>query len=232
MRVLDTDALEGVNEALGVGAPAGATRQTVFDDENLQQILDVSTGLLTRGRTKFHNDGLGYVLLENIHVDVETETASIILMGDLLDTFIQGAWPSDKLREGKLDLWFVHAILTQSDGVNVGDFDTGFLTMDITDVPRIGINSDGTAIAGARIVPLAIWEAQMQFFQPIAGGAAGAAGGPGLGAIVPLNFRVPRTPGPVPTTSLTLTTASTATSAFQCAVLCAFSAPGVTPGAF
>lgn len=41
MRPIDTDALELVAPALGVGNPATATRPVDFDDENLQQVLDV-----------------------------------------------------------------------------------------------------------------------------------------------------------------------------------------------
>lgn len=41
MREVDTDALLRVAPFLGVGNPATATRQVVFDDENLQQMLDV-----------------------------------------------------------------------------------------------------------------------------------------------------------------------------------------------
>jgi hypothetical protein len=45
MRRIDTAALTNVAGALGVGAPATATEDVVFDDRNLQQVLDVSRAL-------------------------------------------------------------------------------------------------------------------------------------------------------------------------------------------
>lgn len=49
MRSLDTDAMSFVARALGVGAPMTATRDVVFDDDVLQQSLDVGP-LLRRAR--------------------------------------------------------------------------------------------------------------------------------------------------------------------------------------
>lgn len=42
MREIDTDVLAGVAGSLGVGNPATATAQVVFDDDNLQQMWDAS----------------------------------------------------------------------------------------------------------------------------------------------------------------------------------------------
>lgn len=72
MREIDTDALLAVAPALGVGNPASATRQVVFDDENLQQAISVNE-LVRRARAGF-GAGIWQASIISDHVAAGTVT--------------------------------------------------------------------------------------------------------------------------------------------------------------
>ena len=66
MRQIDTDALRLVSSSLGIGNPSGATAATDFDDDLLQQVLNVG-GLISRGRTPFPSSGIFGANIANVH---------------------------------------------------------------------------------------------------------------------------------------------------------------------
>lgn len=79
MRKVDTDALRFVLPSLGIGNPATATEAVDFDDENLQQAVDISRILPGLGL----EDGWVSIFLGTTHVasgsdDVSTDPYSVV----------------------------------------------------------------------------------------------------------------------------------------------------------
>lgn len=91
---LDTAALDKVLQALGRGSPATATRPAIFDDENLQQALDVLP-LVRRARAGVAGTGgLGAIQLTNAHAGAGTVT-SFVNVYNLGAGGAQNSFPED-----------------------------------------------------------------------------------------------------------------------------------------
>lgn len=105
MREIDTDALQAVAAALGVGNPITATGEAIFDDANLQQVLDVSD-LIARGRVKPFDVGLGVYTLQTDHAGAGQQTDSTSVFNTNLSQYF-APWPAEDIIAGKFDLWYV-----------------------------------------------------------------------------------------------------------------------------
>lgn len=120
MRELDTSALLSVMPALGIGNPATATRQVLFDDENLQQVFDA---------TKFARlPKLTAVLLESFNpgassVSRQTITRSALFARNEYDEILDELG----LRVGNADVYCVGVQVAgdASDVSNVTNFSAG-----------------------------------------------------------------------------------------------------------
>jgi hypothetical protein len=66
VREIDTDALAAVMPSLGIGNPGTATRSAMFDDENLQQMLDINP-LVRRARAIVPSEGIFLGNMSNSH---------------------------------------------------------------------------------------------------------------------------------------------------------------------
>ena len=119
MRVIDTDALTGVARVLGVGNPATAVQQVVFDDGNLQQVLDVGRAV-ARGRSPIQ--GIGRISLELVFSATGAQANTVNVLPYNAE-FAQPPFPSrnDDLwsRYPEQDIYLLGASLYGSDASRV-----------------------------------------------------------------------------------------------------------------
>lgn len=140
MREVDTDALQLVAPALGIGNPATATLPVVFDDENLQQTLDVGRYIAPRG---FRGE-LSVSRLATVGVTVRDQTARSSL-------FTGGRpWDAELLAFGlesaTTDVWLMSAqVLVDVDNDNISEVSCGILF-------------DGDGMTGTQ--PAILWHAE------------------------------------------------------------------------
>lgn len=114
MREIDTDALRLVAPTLGVGNPATATRGVLFDDENLQQVMEV-TPEIRRAATIAPTSGVFGAAITNTH----GAAGQIVTTRDPYDLAVaSGAgWP-DPIPD-ELEVWLLSGHAAAA--VNVAD---------------------------------------------------------------------------------------------------------------
>lgn len=111
MQEVDSAALHAVSKSLGLSTPGG--QRTDFDDENLQQVLDVGP-LIRRGRALGARGGAFSAYVVNTHPAADTQTTNLDVYK--LATPTQGAgWPSP-VPEG-YDAWLVGSQALQSGAI-------------------------------------------------------------------------------------------------------------------
>jgi len=126
MREIDTGALDRVALAMGIGAPSTATRLVAFDDDYLQQVLDVGP-LIRRSVSPKPLDGLYMANLQNEHAAADsTEEFSLdpYSMEQTGGGLIGGLWPAP-IPPG-MDVWIISLSGIQSGGA-AADFESGLL---------------------------------------------------------------------------------------------------------
>lgn len=184
MRDIDTDALQLVSPTLGIGNPATATRPATFDDENVQQVLEIGE-LVRRARVAGANAGIGAIRVALTQAGAGTNSEVVVPWTDTASV----AMPQEEIRDGKLDLWLLY--LSGERTAGAGDLNSWRLSLNLV-VGGIPFIQDGGGTQASRIT--------------LASGAALAAGGliaDGLSrTFIPLGIRMPRTPAVPPATTL------------------------------
>lgn len=194
MREIDTQALIDVAPSLGIGNPATATGQVLFDDENLQQVLEVSAFVR---RAQAPADGLGLVQMANIHPGADSQT-------QLINPWEDGAgdqrWPTARLANGELDLWLLYCYARRTGGA--GDFTQATLRLNNVNTGIRRGEGNGAEEPEVRIAGFTTMRANGDFEE-------------GDGRMwIPLGIRFPR--NPELNTRLKWSTTSDAAANFAC----------------
>lgn len=131
MREIDTDALHGVAESLGIGNPATVVGQVEFQDEVLQQVLDVAR-LVRRSRAGVvRTQGVINFSIDHTHPVANTITTDVDVYGLVTNVSADPPWPEpEKIEE--LDIYLLGcSAFSDTDGaitsavVQVVDFPDG-----------------------------------------------------------------------------------------------------------
>lgn len=132
MRDIDTDALEAVARSLGVGAPATATRQVVFDDDHLQQALDVGPLVRYRaGRSQGPNaQGWFNFALEVTLVGAGDGSGSASIHDQLADIL----QPTDVV-------WLYNVAFFGTSNITISNFIRGFATVTFPPIMDAGLGT-------------------------------------------------------------------------------------------
>lgn len=146
MREVDTDALLGVAPFLKVGNPATATRQVVFDDENLQQVLDV-TPLIAR------QSGFMVQISSSVDPALSSTLRSSNALEDLyplgIDDNASELLGADSMEQLDAYLARLYAVVATADEGNLSEVQMGVLyTHPITGVHRVRALYRSTSLFG------------------------------------------------------------------------------------
>lgn len=214
MRSIDTDALELVAPALGVGAPGTATELVEFDDGTLQQVFDVAPLVRRAGAP---NTGIGLV---RISVNYASGAGSNTVTAELRNPGIgsQG-WPAADIAAGKVDVYLIGASLQRTSGSSTLTASSLSLALPSgVHMPRLDVGT-GTQ---ATELGLAQWDALITG----TGIFAGFDGYPfqRIGIRLPPTFPTQLSVG---STRLSFFSTSDGVGQFSCAVLVAFLRAGL-----
>lgn len=142
MRQIDTAALAAVARSLGVGNPATATQAVEFDDDNLQQSLDVGPTVRYAAALK-GPDGWMQGNMQMLATGVAYHSTTVNIF-DLFDL------PDDQSRRGTLWVYGISLFLDTSIGFL--DYGQALLQASLTPSGRFG------AAAGPQSILLSAWD--------------------------------------------------------------------------
>jgi len=150
---VDSQALQLVAKVLQLST--GGSELTEFQDELLQQALDVSA-IVRRGLTVAGSEGIFTASILNTHVGSDTITNDVNPYTMVGATFVGNAWPNPVGPE--FDVWVL-----QANGINVtapGDFGGGFWGL-ISDPNAMAWRNEANALA--QIEPHSLYLQEVTF---------------------------------------------------------------------
>lgn len=234
-RDLESGALELVDGALGAKAPATLTRPTTWDDENLQQVLDVSS-LVSRGTGQDLSAGteglfgLSFVNLNGSGDNVRNAALDPWLGSDDFPAAgVLGPIPTAR-QFRDLDIWLLFAQCWRS--VPQTSSDIGYAMLQpawgTPEVPRFGINSSGTAQQNpVGSSSLAIWTSLVDSTKSLSAGAGyQIALTPAGESLARLGVRLPRGRGLIFSSAVE---GAAGSQNFTCFVMCRALPRGMRP---
>lgn len=182
-KTVKSQALEVLNQVLGLAGPQGGATQTQLDDDNLYQTIDVGP-IARRSRAATLNEGLFFVIMQNIHAAANTQSSSwgpfkIETAGTFFPPF------PNPITRG-FDLWLIGATIEQDSG-------SGTLTaaLNVFFPPAFqgfGIDSADAGVTDAIHMPVANWDALVTVNDEF--GTV-----PGGGSFARIGMRLPRAVG-------------------------------------
>lgn len=156
MREIDTDALRAVLPSLGIGNPGTATRPATFDDENVQQVLDVS-GLIRRGRAPVGTVGIFAFQIQLEHagggVDNQAFQLNPYTLAQTGGGTTGGLWPNPV--PDNMDVWVMSVGGRLTAGASA-DFDSAVFDMQLE--PQLNAFVSNVAITAQAIPTVAAWD--------------------------------------------------------------------------
>lgn len=164
MRDVDSDALRVVEQTLGIGRPASATRPVELDNDVLQMVWDVG-GQIRRGVAPPSSEGIFTLAMKHDHPTSDGVIESSIdpYDGDGVcedvagDWDIGGLWPlvqNDRVRQG-IDVWLLYSAAVIVAGPT--NFDSAVLEL------RFGASQNALHcnqdLGTRRALPIALYDA-------------------------------------------------------------------------
>lgn len=152
MQEVDSAALQRVAKVLQLST--GGAEQTDFQDELLQQVLDVAP-IIRRGLTVAGSSGIFTATILNTHIGTDIVTTDVNPYSPGT-TFVGNAYPP--IVDEDLDVWVLAAQAQNITGQ--GDFGGGFFGT-ISDATGMGWRNEANAIAMEQI--RMVWNQEVQF---------------------------------------------------------------------
>lgn len=159
MREIDSDALRFVLPSLGIGSPIASTRPAVFDDDVLQQILDVGP-LIRRGLSNRPTQwgGIFQLLFDHANTSGAAQTSSIAIdpwLGPSSSTpaEVQNGW----VPQPDADLWLLYASLRDRSGTDTIEWAQLEMGTTTTPIPRLA-RTNGASLTTDTIPVIASWD--------------------------------------------------------------------------
>lgn len=154
-KAIISNALELMNRALGLAGSSTGSSETLLDDDNLTQVIDVAR-IVSRSRALAGTDGIFTALMLNTHGAGTTAESSVLdpyaPAGNAVAPF------PDPVPQG-FDFWIAFAAVAQSGGT-AGNFTDGLFRLGLPSV-FMGLGVDEAAAAlGATIAnpPMGFWD--------------------------------------------------------------------------